>query len=126
MSSTQANTEITVQVELNEHTGELFFTYINSQGVTIPTGDVTVTEATTITYNLNDKTGRGLLFVGVGFTTPFDGIIDSINVSNGGKTVTMVDQDSTPGTTKFQFVLSNSANSLLILSPDPEVVNVPE
>jgi len=87
---------------------------------------VTVTEAGTITYQLIDNTGKGLKFVGVGFTTPFDGVIDAITVSNDGQFVQMIDMDRTPGETKFQFVLTNTTNTLMILSPDPEIINEPK
>lgn len=123
MSSEQAMTAITVHVELNQSTGEPVFTYLSPTGLPIPSGNVAVTEAGTITYTLEDKTGKNLRFVGAGFTTPFDGIIDSVAVGNGGLTLTMEDSDKTAGKTKFQFVLSNTANTLLILSPDPEVKN---
>lgn len=126
MSSTQATTAITVQVMSDQNTGEAVFSYISATGAPIPSGDVTVTAAGTITYTLNDQTGRNLRFVGVGFVTPFDGIIDSVTVSSDGLTVTMEDSDTTPGTTKFQFVLSNNTNTLLLLSPDPEVKNEPD
>jgi hypothetical protein len=82
-----------------------------------------MTEAGTITYQLQDNTGKGLKFTGVGFTTPFDGIVDAVTISSDGSLLQMVDLDTTPGTTKFQFVLSNAANTLLVLSPDPQVTN---
>ena len=88
-------------------------------------GDVTVTQAGTVTYLLNDQTGKGLKFVGVGFVTPFDEIVDAVTISSDGMLVQLVDLDRTPGTTKFQFVLSNTTNTLLVLSPDPQIINKP-
>ena len=123
MPTTQAAALMQVIVHLEN--GEPVFSYQNSAAQPCE-GDVTVTEAGTITYQLVDNTGKGLKFVGVGFTTPFDGIIDAITVSNDGQFVQMIDTDRTPGETKFQFVLTNTANTLMILSPDPEVVNVPD
>jgi len=38
----------------------------------------------------------------------------------------MIDTDQTPGTTKFQFILTNSSNNLFLISPDPEVINEPK
>ncbi|MBU1311076.1 MAG: DP-EP family protein [Gammaproteobacteria bacterium] len=123
MPNTQASA--LMQVVVNLENGEPVFSYKNNAGQPCD-GNVTVTEAGTITYQLIDNTGKGLKFVGVGFTTPFDGIIDAITVSNDGQFVQMIDTDRTPGETKFQFVLTNTANTLMILSPDPEVVNVPD
>ena len=122
MPETQAASLIQVLVHLEN--GEPVFSYQTTDGQPCD-GDVTVTEAGTITYQLVDNTGKGLKFVGVGFTTPFDGIIDAVTVSSDGQFLQMLDTDRSAGTTKFQFVLSNTANTLLILSPDPEVKNLP-
>lgn len=122
MPNTQASALMQVIVSLEN--GEPVFSYKNSAGQPCE-GDVTVTEAGTITYQLIDNTGKGLKFVGVGFTTPFDGVIDAITVSPDGQYVQMLDLDRTPGETKFQFVLTNTTNTLMILSPDPEVINRP-
>lgn len=123
MPNTRASTFM--QVVVNLENGEPVFSYQNSAGQ-LCDGDVTVTEAGTITYQLVDNTSRGLKFVGVGFVTPFDGVIDAITVSSDGQLIQMVDMDRSPGKTKFQFVLTNTTNTLMLLSPDPEVVNVPD
>ena len=122
MPNTQASA--LMQVIVNLENGEPVFSYKNSAGQPCE-GDVTVTEAGTITYQLVDNTGKGLKFAGVGFTTPFDGIIDAVTVSSDGMYVQMLDLDRTPGETKFQFVLTNTTNTLMVLSPDPEVKNDP-
>ena len=114
-----------IQVVVNLENGEPVFSYQSTAGEPC-TGDVTVTEASTITYQLQDNTGKGLRFSGVGFITPFDGIIDAVTVSSDGQYVQMLDLDQTAGTTKFQFVLTNSTNTLLVLSPDPQVKNDPQ
>lgn len=123
MPTSQAATVIQVVVHLEN--GEPVFSYQTSTGQPLPDGDVTVTEAGTITYQLVDNTSKGLKFSGVGFTTPFDGVIDKVEVLDGGMLLKMIDSDQTAGTTKFQFVLTNSTNTLLVLSPDPEVKNLP-
>ncbi|MEO3877184.1 DP-EP family protein [Rheinheimera fenheensis] len=123
MPATQAASLI--QVVVNLENGEPMFSYQTTDGQPCD-GNVTVTEAGTITYQLIDNTGKGLKFVGVGFTTPFDGIIDAITVSSDGQLVQMLDMDRSAGTTKFQFVLTNSTNTLMVLSPDPEVINDPK
>lgn len=122
MSNSQNNEFIQVVVSLVN--GEPAFSYLNSNGQQI-SGDVTVTQAETITYQLVDNTGKGLKFAGAGFITPFDGVIDSVEVLDGGMQLQMVDSDQTPGTSKFQFVLTNTTNTLMLLSPDPEVKNDP-
>ncbi len=115
---------INVLVTLEQ--GEPVFSYQSASGEPLPSGDITVTEASTITYKLVDNTGKGLKFIGAGFTTPFDGIIDAVTVSSDGQYLQMLDTDQTTGKTKFQFILSNTHNSLFILSPDPEVKNNPD
>lgn len=123
MPATQAASLI--QVVVNLENGEPMFSYQTTDGQPCD-GNVTVTEAGTITYQLIDNTGKGLKFVGVGFITPFDGVIDAITVSSDGQLVQMLDLDRSAGTTKFQFVLTNSTNTLMVLSPDPEVINDPK
>lgn len=124
MPTTQAASLI--QVVVNLENGEPMFSYQTTGGQPLPNGDVTVTEAGTITYQLVDNTGKGLKFIGVGFVTPFDGVIDAITVSSDGQLVQMLDMDRSAGSTKFQFVLTNSTNTLMVLSPDPQVKNEPE
>ena len=68
MPATQAASLI--QVVVNLENGEPMFSYQTTDGQPCD-GNVTVTEAGTITYQLIDNTGKGLKFVGVGFITPF-------------------------------------------------------
>ncbi|MCP3127715.1 DP-EP family protein [Shewanella sp. KJ2020] len=114
-----------IKVNVTLENGEPVFIYTDASGEPC-LGDVTITQAGTITYLLNDQTGKGLKFVGVGFVTPFDEIVDAVTISSDGMLVQLVDLDRTPGTTKFQFVLSNTTNTLLVLSPDPEITNRPQ
>jgi hypothetical protein len=113
-----------IKVNVTLENGEPVFIYTDASGEQCQ-GDVTVTQAGTITYLLNDQTGKGLKFIGVGFVTPFDGVIDAVTISSDGLLVQLVDLDRTPGTTKFQFVFSNTTNTLLVLSPDPQIINKP-
>lgn len=115
-----------INVVVNLEQGEPVFSYQTASCEPLPSGDITVTEASTITYKLVDNTGKGLKFIGAGFTTPFDGIIDAVTLSSDGQYLQLLDTDRTAGTTKFQFVLSNASNTLLVLSPDPEVINEPD
>jgi hypothetical protein len=101
-----------IKVNVTLENGEPVFIYTDASGEQCQ-GDVTVTQAGTVTYLLNDQTGKGLKFVGVGFVT----------ISSDGMLVQLVDLDRTPGTTKFQFILSNTTNTLLVLSPDPQIIN---
>ncbi|MEO3735336.1 DP-EP family protein [Shewanella baltica] len=114
-----------IKVNVTLENGEPVFIYTDASGEQCP-GDVTITQAGTVTYLLNDQTGKGLKFVGVGFVTPFDEIVDAVTISSDGMLVQLVDLDRTPGNTKFQFVLSNTTNTLFVLSPDPEITNRPQ
>lgn len=124
--STAQNTEIKINVAITSSPGSgLTFTYTNQEGQQI-TGDVTVSQDSDIVFTLvPDTVNSGYKFVGAGFTSPFDGIIDSIEVGNGGSQLTLKDSDKNAGTAKFQLVLTNSRNNLLVLSPDPQVKNDP-
>ncbi len=114
-----------IKVNVTLENGEPVFIYTDASGEQCQ-GDVTITQAGTVTYLLNDQTGKGLKFMGVGFVTPFDEVIDAVTISSDGMLVQVVDLDKTPGTTKFQFVLSNTTNTLLVLSPDPQITNRPQ
>jgi hypothetical protein len=122
-STTQDTTFFNLTVTLEN--GEPFFSYTNHDG-TPKSGDVIITKNCTITYQLIDQTGKGLRFVGAAFITPFDGIIDAVSICNNGSLIHLTDLDEVAGNTSFQFVLSNTSNTLLVLSPDPEVVNHPD
>lgn len=84
-------------------------------------GSVVVSCGEDITYQLVNS--EGFVFKGAGFITPFDGIVDSVEVAADGQQLILIDQDSVSGTTKFQLILSNTSNDLLLLSPDPQVIN---
>lgn len=88
-------------------------------------GDVEVSEAGTITYRLInlEQAPQGLRFVGAGFANPFNGVVDKVEVSTDGKTLQLYDSKQVAGPGKFQFIFSSSENGLLLLSPDPQVIN---
>lgn len=85
------------------------------------TGNVVVSCGETITYQLVNS--AGFSFLNAGFLTPFDQIIHSVEVSDDGQQLTLIDDDSVAGTTKFQFIFANTTNNLWLLSPDPQVIN---
>jgi hypothetical protein len=114
-------TMFNVTVILNAN-NEPVFSYTNIDGSAV-SGNMVVTQYGVISYQLIDKTGKGLKFVGAAFTTTFDGIIDATTISSDGNLIQLTDLKEVPGSTSFQFVLSNSANTLLVLSPDPQVIN---
>lgn len=125
MSNTQGQaTFFKLTVTLNKKEVPVF-TYTNLDGSPV-CGNVVVSQYNSISYQLIDKTGKGLKFVGAAFTTPFDNIINAITISSDGTLIQLTDLDETPGNTGFQFVLSNSSNTLQVLSPDPQVINTPE
>lgn len=88
------------------------------------TGNVVVTCGQDITYRLVNSAGYA--FMGAGFLTPYDNIIDAVQVSADGQELVLIDEDSVKGTTKFQLIFTNTTNSLLLLSPDPQIINKDE
>lgn len=112
--------EFNVIVTLNDQSEPVFkYTHDNQPA----TGDVIVTTQETITYQLIDKTEKGLEFVGAAFVTPFDNVINAVSINEAGNELSLLDLDKTDGTTGFRFVLKNTENTLLVLSPDPQVID---
>ncbi|WP_288740695.1 DP-EP family protein [uncultured Rheinheimera sp.] len=108
--------EVMITLDVNQ---EPKVTYLQDDEVC--TGNVVVTCGEDITYRLVNSAGYA--FMGAGFLTPYDNIIDSVQVSADGQELVLVDEDSVSGTTKFQLIFTNTTNSLLLLSPDPQVIN---
>lgn len=96
------------------------FTYTKEDG-SPSTGNVVVRRGQFITYQLVNS--AGFSFVGAGFATPFDGIIDAMNVSPDGQQLVLLDENNVSGSTGFQLIFKDTINSLLLLSPDPQVIN---
>ncbi|MEZ9200526.1 DP-EP family protein [Shewanella sp. 10N.286.54.B9] len=118
--------EFTLTVTLNNDEVPQFNYTQDEDGKPIPvTGSFVVSEPTTIRYYLVDKTEKGLEFTGAAFATPFDNIIDEVELGqdNRGSYIDLIDTDAKAGKTGFRFVLSNQQSNLMILSPDPEVIN---
>lgn len=111
--------EVMITLDSNQ---EPKVTYLQDGAVC--TGDVVVTCGEDITYRLVNSAGYA--FMGAGFLTPYDNIIDAVQISADGQELVLVDEDSVKGTTKFQLIFTNSTNSLLLLSPDPQVINKDE
>ncbi|MBV7316833.1 DP-EP family protein [Shewanella sp. NIFS-20-20] len=87
-----------------------------------PAGPVVVTESNTqIVYHLIDNTAQGLSFAGASFSTPFDRIIDAVNVEP--TVLTLQDTDEIYGKTGFRLVFNIAGSSLLLSSHDPAVIN---
>ncbi len=112
--------EFNVIVTLNNNNEPQFYYTHNDQPAT---GDVVVTQESNIVYRLFDETKKGLKFTGAAFVTPFDNIINSVSVNEAGTQLTLQDLDPKDGRTGFRFVLTNTANTLLVISPDPQVVD---
>jgi hypothetical protein len=112
---------IEVTVQLNA-ANEPEFSYM--QNGEPSDGNVMVLTGQDIIYQLVNSAGYS--FIGAGFLTPNDGIVDAMSVSADGQQLVLEDTDSTPGTTKFQLILKNPQNSLFVISPDPQVVNKAE
>ncbi|ACJ27459.1 Conserved hypothetical protein [Shewanella piezotolerans WP3] len=118
--------EFTLTVTLNkEDVPQFNYTQLdNGQDVPV-TGSFVVSTPTTIRYYLIDKTEKGLEFTGAAFTTPFDNVIDSVELGEDqrGPYIDLIDSDAQPGKTGFRFILSVKNSKLLMMSPDPEVIN---
>ncbi|TCN86252.1 DP-EP family protein [Shewanella fodinae] len=86
---------------------------------------VEVDAPTVIFYELTnlELSPKGLKFVGAGFKNPYDGIIENAFVSEDGKTLILEDLCKDYGTTNFHLLAKCDRNNLIIISPDPEVVN---
>lgn len=108
--------EVMITLDANQ---EPKVTYLQDGAVC--TGSVVVTCGEDITYRLVNSAGYA--FMGAGFLTPYDNIIDAVQVSADGQELVLIDEDSVKGTTKFQLIFTNTTNSLLLLSPDPQIVN---
>jgi hypothetical protein len=116
--STNQGPVIEVSVVLNAEQPPVITYSQNGQPVS---GNVVVNCGENITYQLVGDTGFS--FLSAGFLTPFDQIIHSVLVSGDGQQLTLIDDDCVAGTTKFQFIFTNTTNNLLLLSPDPQVIN---
>jgi hypothetical protein len=116
--STNQGPVIEVSVVLNAEQQPVITYSQNGQPVS---GNVVVNCGENITYQLVGDTGFS--FLSAGFLTPFDQIIHSVLVSGDGQQLTLIDDDCVAGTTKFQFIFTNTTNNLLLLSPDPQVIN---
>lgn len=112
------DTTIDVKITLDENNIPQF-SY--SQNGEISDGSVVVDCGQDIIYQLVESPGYA--FTGAGFLTPFNKVIDSVSVSDNGQQLILVDEDSVSGVTSFQLILSCATSGLLLLSPDPQVVN---
>lgn len=90
-------------------------------------GNVELTENTTVTYQLVNQPNspKGLRLTGAGFTNPFDGHIDTVSVSSDGQTIQLQNNIQNTGVSKYQFIFATDENDLLLVSPDPQVINKP-
>lgn len=116
----QAGTTVEVAIERNGNSG-VDFSY-HQNGVAC-SGDIGVTSPTTLTYHISHSNIAGLRFTGAGFLNPFNGTIDSVTVSDDGQTLALEDSYQQAGIGKFQFLLTSEENNLVMMSPDPEVIN---
>lgn len=114
--------EFTLTVSLNKN-GEPEFNY--TQDGIPATGSFVVNGPTTVRYNLIDLTNKELVLIGAAFTNPFSNVIDTVKVTNDNDNqyIDLIDVDAAPGKTGFRFVLQPKNSTLLMLSPDPEIIN---
>jgi hypothetical protein len=69
---------------------------------------------------------KGLRFIGAGFKTPFDGVIENTFVNDNGDTLILEDLCKDDGTTGFHLLFKTDENNLIMMSPDPQIVNRPK
>lgn len=120
MSDNTNLVEFVLTVSLN-NSNEPEFNYTRD-GAAV-TGDFVVEQEQTISYQLIDQTNKGLKFTGAAFEKPFNKVIDDVWLQSNGQQINLLDLDKVVGKTSFRFVLSNNGNSLLLLSPDPVIIN---
>lgn len=116
---------INLSVTLDKH-NQAQFTY--AQRGTFCDGNVVLTENTTVTYQLRHrkKSPKGLRLVGAGFANPFDGHIETVTVSADGQSIQLQNNIQNTGVSKYQFIFATDENDLLLVSPDPQVINHPK
>ncbi|KPZ73172.1 hypothetical protein AN944_00320 [Shewanella sp. P1-14-1] len=114
---------IKLRVTLNK-AKEAQFKY--QQSSVVCDGNVELTENTTITYSLvhRKRTPEGLRFEGAGFTNPFDAHIEQVTVSDDGQAIYLNNNIENLGIGKFQFIFSSDDSDLLLVSPDPQAINI--
>lgn len=115
-------TPIALTVTLDENKQADF---IYEQQGTLCDGNVELTENSTITYQLvsTKDSPADLRLLGAGFANPFDGHIEYVSVSDDGQTITLRNNIENLGVSKFQFIFASAENDLLLLSPDPQIIN---
>ncbi|WP_337842256.1 DP-EP family protein [Rheinheimera sp.] len=88
-------------------------------------GNVELSQNGLITYDLlaTNQSPQGLRFVGAGFTNPFDGHIDLVTVSGDGQRIELQNNINQLGVSKFQFIFASDETDLLLVSPDPQILN---
>jgi len=88
-------------------------------------GNVELTENTTITYKLvhTKRTPKGLRITGAGFTNPFDAHIKRVTVSENGQKLHLENDINNTGISKWQFIFSSDDSDLILMSPDPQIIN---
>ncbi|WP_028772943.1 DP-EP family protein [Shewanella waksmanii] len=111
---------ITVEISYDEKAKSHSFSYFDENG-NQTCGNVIVKSGETITYVLANS--EGYEFIGAGFLTPSDGVIDSAAVVNQGQSLVLQDEDSVVGVTKFQLIVKCPNISNWLISPDPQIVN---
>ncbi|MBE7213601.1 DP-EP family protein [Shewanella benthica] len=111
---------VDVSISYNEATKIHEFLYFDETGQ--PTdGNVVVDKGETVVYRLKDS--PDYRFIGAGFVTPCDGVIESVSVIEDGQQLVLQDEDSVVGKTVFQLIIQCPQSPNWLLSPDPQVIN---
>jgi hypothetical protein len=117
-----ADSPIKLRVKLKNNK-QVTFDY--RQGGVACDGNVELTENTTITYKLvhTKRTPKGLRITGAGFTNPFDAHIKRVTVSEDGQKLHLENDINNTGISKWQFIFSSEESDLILMSPDPVIIN---
>lgn len=111
---------VDVSISYNESAQIHEFLYFDETGQ--PTdGNVIVDKGETVVYRLKDSPDYN--FIGAGFVTPCDGVIESVSVIEDGQQLVLQDEDTVVGKTAFQLIVKCPQSTNWLISPDPQVIN---
>ena len=111
---------VDVAISYNEAGKIHQFLYFDETGQ--PTdGNVVIDKGETVVYRLKDSPDYS--FIGAGFVTPCDGVIESVSVIEDGQQLVFQDEDKVVGKTSFQFIIKCPQSPNWLISPDPQVIN---
>ncbi|WP_417354656.1 DP-EP family protein [Gallaecimonas pentaromativorans] len=119
---------VNVIVDIDNNTGNCSFKYylFNPNNPDNPVGEetstITVNGPSVIIYNLY-KAPEGMHFLGAASKTPYNGVIEQAFVNPTGSQIILEDLHVMEESASIHLIIGNSSNKLLLMSPDPQVIN---